>query len=61
MVKSSAQKVVTAKKEWRAAVARLKAASYGFDAKVEYTEKQWKRKLTDAQACNLEKILPLQH
>ena len=59
LVKSSAQKVVTAKKEWIAAVARLKAASYGFDAKVEYTEKQWKRKLTDAKARNLEKKLDL--
>ena len=37
LVKSSAQKVVTAKKEWMAAVTRLKAASHSFDAKVEYT------------------------
>ena len=59
LVKSSAQKVVTAKKEWMAAVTRLKAASHSFDAKVEYTEKQWKRKLTDARARNLEKKLDL--
>ena len=59
MVKSSAQKVVAAKREWRAAATRFKTASAFFDAKVEYTEKQWKVKLTDARARNLEKKLDL--
>ena len=59
MVKSSAQKVVAAKRVWKAAATHFKKASSQYDAKLEYIEKQWKRKLTDARARNLEKKLDL--